>query len=198
MPRTAQVNQRLRNEQRANILDAARTVFAQQGLAATMADIAVAAHVSQGLAYHYFANKQALVNELLEQATQSRLAILQRILEMPGSPGKRLQLLISKSVDNLREWLEFYQLTQHALHDAATPDQLRELLRQQVQSYQDVLRQLIIEGQAAGEVATDDPDQLVLVITACLNGLSGLAMRDPQQFHEHFPDAGIILRMLKP
>jgi hypothetical protein len=116
---------------------------------------------------------------------------------MPGSPGKRLQLLVAKSVDNLRERREFYQLTQQALHDEATPDHLRERLRQQVQTYQEVLRQLIIEGQATGEVATDDPDQLVLVITACLNGLSSLAMRNPQQFQEHFPDAGIILRMLK-
>ncbi len=198
MPRTAQANQRLRDAQRAKILDAARTVFAQQGLAATMADIAAAAHVSQGLAYRYFANKQALVNELLEQATQSRLAILQRIRELPGSPGKRLQVLVSKSLDNLHEHREFYQLTVQALHDAATPDHLRDLLRQQARTYHDVLRQLIIAGQATGEVATDDPDQLVLVITACLNGLSSLAMRNPAQFHEHFPEAGIILRMLKP
>jgi AcrR family transcriptional regulator len=198
MPRTEAANQRLREAQRAKILDTARMLFAQNGLAATMADIAAAAHISQGLAYHYFANKAALVNELLEQAVQSRGATLQRILEMPGSPGTRLDLLVSKSLENMRERLDFYQLTQQALHDEATPEHLRELLRHQAQTYQDVLRQLITEGQATGEVVSDDPDQLVLVITACLNGLARLGMRSPAEFQEHFPGAGIILRMLKP
>ncbi len=70
MPRTAEANQRLREEQRAKILDGAMKVFAQKGSAATMAEIAAAAEVSQGLAYRYFANKEAIIHAVLEHVIQ--------------------------------------------------------------------------------------------------------------------------------
>src|SRR5229473_589037 len=114
MPRPEEANQRIREEQRAKILDGARKVFARKGLAATMADVAAEAVVSQGLAYR------------------------------------------------------------------------------------DVMRQLIVEGQAAGEVAEGDPDQMVIVVLACLDGLSRLVLWDSEQVKKHFPDAGLLLRMLKP
>ncbi|HZU66020.1 MAG TPA: hypothetical protein VFA09_01975 [Ktedonobacteraceae bacterium] len=59
-------------------------------------------------------------------------------------------------------------------------------------------RQLIVEGQASGEIALRDPDQLVIVILSALDGLSRRALYYPEQFKEHFPDAEIILRIFKP
>src|SRR5262245_10565427 len=59
MPRTEEANQRVREAQRAKILDGATAAIARKGWAATMADVAAAAEVSQGLAYRYFANKEA-------------------------------------------------------------------------------------------------------------------------------------------
>ncbi|GIM47935.1 hypothetical protein DNHGIG_34840 [Collibacillus ludicampi] len=198
MPRTEEANQRLREAQRAKILDAARKVFARKGWAATMADIAAAAEISQGLAYRYFANKEAIFNEVVKQAVQSGYSRLQRILEMPGTPGERLELLVSRVFENRRERLEFFQLIVQAFQDEATPEDLRDLLRMQSQTFQDVMRQLIVEGQATGEVADGDPDQLVLAVIACLNGLSSLALRLPEKFKNHFPEPRIIMRMLKP
>ena len=32
------------------------------------------------------------------------------------------------------------------------------------------MRQLIIEGQAAGEIVKDDPDQLLVALVACFKG----------------------------
>jgi AcrR family transcriptional regulator len=59
MPRTEEANQRIREAQRAKILEAAWNVFARHGLTATMADVAAAAEVSYGLVYRYFVNKEA-------------------------------------------------------------------------------------------------------------------------------------------
>jgi hypothetical protein len=84
------------------------------------------------------------------------------------------------------------------LSDEATPDNLRELIGRQGQAYQDVMRHLIVEGQATGEVAEGDPDQMVIVVLACLDGLSRLALHNSEQLKRHFPDAGLLLRMLKP
>jgi AcrR family transcriptional regulator len=198
MPRTEEANQRIREEQGAKILDGARKAFARKGLAATMADVASEASVSQGLAYRYFANKEAIFHALLEQAVQVGIATTPRVLEMPGTPGERLDFLISRAWEGRREYPEFYQLMYQVLSDEATPDDLRERIGRQGQTYMDVMRQLIVEGQATGEVAEGDPDQLVTVVLACLDGLSRLALRVPEQLKKNFPDTGIILRIFKP
>jgi AcrR family transcriptional regulator len=167
-------------------------------MAATMADVAAAAEVSQGLAYRYFASKEAIFHVLVEQAVQSGIAGIQRIPKMPGTPRERLGFLVSVAWEGRREHPEIYQLMYQVLDDEATSDDIRELIGRQGQTYQDVLRQLIVEGQATGEVAEGDPDQLVIVFLACLDGLSRLALRDPERVKKHFPETEIILRMLRP
>jgi AcrR family transcriptional regulator len=198
MPRTQAANQRIREEQRAKILDSARKVFARKGMAATMADVAAEASVSQGLAYRYFASKEALFHELVEQSVQSGIAGIQRIPQMPGTPGERLSFLVSMAWEGRREHPESYQLMYQVLSDEATSDNIRELIGRQGQTYQDMLRQLIVEGQATGEVAAGDPDQLVIVFLACLDGLSRLALREPEWVKRHFPETEFILRIFKP
>jgi hypothetical protein len=61
-----------------------------------------------------------------------------------------------------------------------------------------VLRQLIVEAQATGEAAPDDPDELVCAFFACLEGLSRSALRQREHGGVHFPEPGIVLRMLMP
>ncbi len=198
MPRSEEANQRIREEQRAKILDGARKVFARKGMAATMAEVAAEASVSQGLAYRYFASKEAIFHELVEQSVQSGIARIQRILQMQGTPGERLDFLISMAWEGRRENPEIYQLLYQVLDDEATSSAIRELIGRQGQAYQDVMRQLIVEGQATGEVAEGDPDQLVIVVLACLDSLTRLALRSPEQFKGNFPDNRIILRIFKP
>jgi len=198
LPRTEEANQRIREEQRAKILDAARKVFARKGMAATMADVAAAAEVSQGLAYRYFASKEAIFHVLVEQAVQSGIAGIQRIPKMPGTPGERLGFLVSMAWEGRREHPENYQLMYQVLDDEATSDDIRELISRQGQTYLEVLRQLIVDGQASGEVAEGDPDQLVIVFLSCLDGLSRQALREPEWVKKHFPETEIILRIFKP
>src|SRR5579884_2940650 len=152
MPRTEAANQRIREEQREKILEAARRVFARKGRAATMVDVATEAGVSQGLAYRYFASKEAIFHELLQQAMQAGPATLQRLLEEPGSPGERLFLVVSKMVESRRERPEFFQLFDQVLSDEAMPHDLRQLVRRNVRTVQEQLRQLIVEAQAEGSV----------------------------------------------
>jgi len=198
MPRTEAANQRIREEQRAKILNSARKVFARKGVAATMADVAAAAGVSQGLAYRYFASKEALFQELVEQSVQTGIAGIQRIPNMPGTLRERLGYLVSMAWEGRREHPEIYQLMYQVLDDDATSANIRELIGRQGQTYQNVLRQLIVEGQATGEVAEGDPDQLVIVFLTSLDGLSRMALRDPEWVKQHFPDTEIILRIFKP
>jgi AcrR family transcriptional regulator len=198
MPRTGQVNQLIRETQCTKILDGARKVFALKGETATMSDIALAAGVSQGLAYRYFNSKEEIFKTLLKQAVETSFATMQNVMEMPGTPKERLDFLITKMLESRRERIEYSQLISKAFESDTTPDEQKELIRKQVQNYQKVLRQLIVDCQSTGEVADDDPDQLMMAITASLEGLARLALRQPLQFEKHFPNNEIILRMLKP
>lgn len=198
MPRTEEANQKIREEQRAKILDAAMQVFGKKGWTATMAEIAVAANVSYGLVYRYFSSKEAIFQALVELVLQSGAENMQQFLKMPGTPGERLGFMISNVVEARRERSEFFQLFYHVLSDEKLPEDFRERVSRYGQLIQDTMRQLIVEGQATGEVAGGDPDQLVIVIMSCFDGLSRLASRNPEQLKKYFPDAEIIMRLLKP
>lgn len=197
MPRSEEVNQRLREEQRTHILEAAKRVFARKGLKATMDDIATEASVSHGLAYRYFASKDAILATLAQQAFQANPLTFQRELEITRTPGERLNRLVRALVESRRH-PEFIQLLDHMHNSEATPEDLRELVYKRGHALLTMLRQLIVEGQETGEVASGDPDQLVRAILACLDGLIKWAEYHPEQYNEHFPDAEIFLRMLKP
>ncbi|GLV55494.1 TetR family transcriptional regulator [Dictyobacter sp. S3.2.2.5] len=200
MPRTPEANQRIREAQRARILESARSVFARKGMDATITDIAAEAQISLGLAYRYFDDKEAIFCELIKQTIPDNPAEFQKLVEMPGTPGERLAALISGIVGarGQREPLEAHQLLQHALETGAMPEEVRQLLGKRYQTLLAAMRQLIVEGQASGEVAPGDPDQLVAVMGACLDGLTRWALRDPEQFRAYVPDARIILRLLLP
>lgn len=200
MPRTAEANQRIREAQRAKILESARRVFARKGMEATITDIATEAQISLGLAYRYFPDKETLLSELVQQTVPDDSTGLQQLMEMPETPGKRLAALISNMVmtRGQREPREVYQLLNHALNAGAMPEEMRQRLGKRYQMLLDTMRQLIVEGQASGEVAPGNPDQLVAIVSACLDGLTRWAVRDPEQFNAYVPDAEIILRLLKP
>lgn len=199
MPRTEEANQRIREEQRAKILDAALSVFARNGMKATMAEVATTARVSYGLVYRYFENKETIFAELVERVLRDSIQAIERVLEIPGTAEKRLHALLSQTVEGLRHHPEFVLLTYQVLRTDAAPDGIRALAQKQSQTYRAVMRQLIIEGQASGQIASDDPNQLVAAVSACIGGLSlELLWQNHEQFRENIPAIEIILRMLKP
>jgi AcrR family transcriptional regulator len=186
-----------REAQRANILQGAKRAIARKGRAATMADVAEAAGVSQGLAYRYFPSKEDIYRELIEQALeQTNLATAQP--ESSSTPGERLTLLIRRLVEYRREHLEIFQLLDQVLSSGKPPDDVAELIRQRRESFLSEFRQLIVDGQATGEVAAGDPEQLVIAISVSLEGLTRFGLQHPEQFHKLCPDASILLRMLRP
>lgn len=196
MPRTEAANERVRRDARARILAGARAAFARKGMAATMADVAAAAGVSQGLAYRYFGDKDDLVRALVAEAVQQADAAGSP-LALPGGAAERLDRLITTMVEARQAEPELFLLFQHVASDPATPGDLLEVIRARGRAMAAAMRQLIIEAQAAGEAAQDDPDQLVTAVLACLDGLGRLAVDRPGQGAGHFPAAEIITRMLQ-
>jgi AcrR family transcriptional regulator len=199
LPRSEQANEQIRKETTEKILESAKYVFATKGRAATMAEIADKAEISQGLAYHYFSSKEEIFNILLKQALEADGGPAARIKQIQGTPGTRLALLISYILEDRRRNPGFSQLLYQVITDESTPNELRQHVLRNGKVIQDVMRQLIIEGQACGEIANDDPDQLMVALIVCFDGLMKRAsMLDAAAGKNNFPDTRIILRMLKP
>src|SRR6266702_1349804 len=168
-PRTEEVNQRIRDEQREKILAAASKVFAYKGFAATkMADIAAEAGVSYGLAYHYFANKETIFSGLVEKAMKGAIRVLQKALEGPGTPWERIRWMVTQELEGLQHQPEYAML---------------------------VLQTLTTES--AAEVVQDDPDRLATVYNACITGLAFDILSEHEQYVSNFPDVDSVLRILK-
>src|SRR5262245_53279308 len=147
MPRTSAANQRIREAQRARILESARRVFARKGMEATITEIAAEAQISLGLAYRYWASKEAILSELVKQTIPEEGAGVQQVVELPGTPGGRLATLISRIVGarGQREPLEAHQLLQQALEADALPEELRAVLTKRYQLLLATMRHLVVE-----------------------------------------------------
>ncbi|HEX4289046.1 MAG TPA: helix-turn-helix domain-containing protein [Trebonia sp.] len=69
------------------VLDAAREVLGESGADASMEEIAARAGVGVGTVYRRFANKDALVDELVRLSMSEALAEASRALACPGGEG---------------------------------------------------------------------------------------------------------------
>jgi len=97
------------------VLDAAREVLGESGADASMEEIAARAGVGMGTVYRRFANKDALIDELVRLSLSEALDAVRRALACPGGDGleqflrglgalfaahvKYAHLLLERSVD---------------------------------------------------------------------------------------------------
>jgi AcrR family transcriptional regulator len=167
-------------------------------MAAKMAEVASEAGVSPGLAYHYFPSKEAIFIALLKQLTPPSDELRSALEKMPGTPRDRLSRIVSTMVERRRKDPGFYLLLNQAVADDSLPSDVLESLKSQGLLMRDVLRRLIIEGQAKGEFAKDNPNKLTRAILACLDGMSRMLPLPSEQTEDEIPDASMILRMLSP
>ena len=180
-------------------MDGALRIFASKGSHATMADIAKEAEVSQGLAYRYFPSKESILSELVHEITGSEGEKEGLWKKLPGTPWESLGLALTSMLELLREKPEYPQFVNQILRDENVPVELREALAKNGAVIKRNIRKLIVEAQADGDVAADDPDQLLFALLASFDGLVS-RISDPMRIEErkHFPDAKTILRMLRP
>lgn len=194
LPRTQQAFQRIRDERRERILDAAAAVFADKGIAATkVGDLAEAAGISHGLLYRYFPSKEDVYVELLERTVQAAVRRVQIALDTSWSPWEKLRGVTEQFLRGMTEEPIYYRIFSQAL---ALSGRVRQAI-EKLEDLRDTLREIIVSGQAAGQVVDDDPDRLVLLYLGCLFGLAAGAGLSSRRLAPHFPDANAVLRMLE-
>ncbi len=161
-----------------------------------MADIAAEAGVSQGLAYRYFPSKEVILTKLVEEATQSGGGPAARVGSLTGSPGERLAKLISYILEDRRARPEFYRFLYQVMQDESIAPGLKEMVRNSGSVILGQIRLMIVDGQATGEIAKDDPEQLIAALMSLIEGL--VTWIPSTEVGAAFPDPRIVLRLLKP
>ena len=176
MPRTPQQNRRLRDDSERRLRDAAQVVFTRLGVErATVRDIAEQAGVAQGLLYNYFASKDDLVRAVFREGARDVAAAF-GAASAEGAAGARLERLIRRSFEIVRERREFWQLSYMLRHQPGTS----EILGADLGEWTDAVREQL-EGLLR-EIGHRDASALARVLFAAIDGVAQHYALDPERY----------------
>ncbi|WP_350278932.1 helix-turn-helix domain-containing protein [Kribbella sp. HUAS MG21] len=166
MPRSAVVNQELRERSRERILTAALEVFAAKGYeAASISEITAAAGVSRGLVSYYFATKEQLAAELLDRWLDG----ITGILTIEGTPDERLAGIIDGALLAAATTLPIQRLAITLMMQPTTHDvfaRVEEAKAARVSLVEDAIRDVFAARGAA------DPAVEEMLLRATLEGVT--------------------------
>ncbi|WP_155335055.1 TetR/AcrR family transcriptional regulator [Acrocarpospora corrugata] len=159
------------DQRRAELLDAARRVVLERGLASTrVADIAKATNVSGGLIHYHFATKDDLITAMLRATSETEVRRLREIIAGPGTAVQRLDRVLRYYIPSSRSdqswilWLDAWALGVREPH-------VREILLELEGGWIEILAEVISEGVQKGEFFCDDPMGAAERLDGMLDGL---------------------------
>ncbi|MBB6351339.1 TetR/AcrR family transcriptional regulator [Nonomuraea muscovyensis] len=161
------------DERRRELLSAARRVIVRDGIdAATTRAIAKEAGYSNGVLAHYFADKDEILLSALRQSHQRIRERLTRKVDGAGGLAALRELLL----DNLPLDAERTQETRLEVSfwsRSLASERLAEVQRAEAGELRAVVRGLLAEARAAGELRGDDSlDDVTEHLLALVDGLS--------------------------
>ncbi|CAN5163140.1 TetR/AcrR family transcriptional regulator [soil metagenome] len=147
---------------RALLIEAAREVFAERGLDATLDDVARQAGVGIGTAYRHFANKQELAAEVLADASE-RLAADARAALLIDDPWLALTTLFETALARMSG--------DRGLHETLVQQRGPAAESQVRESIVEAIAELFLRAQRAGVIRPEaDPTDLAPIF-----GMMGVA-----------------------
>ena len=161
---------RLDHVRKAQILSAAAEVLSERGYANTrVVDIANTAGTSPAAILYWFEGKDGLLAEALklrEQEFHDRYTVK---AEHKQSASQRPRVLIVAMLHH-HDWTLWRELCVRALRDKAAAAERDRMDRR----WRAALRATVREGQQSGEFSPGDPDEVMFVLAALLDGLAPL------------------------
>jgi AcrR family transcriptional regulator len=172
MPRAKEDNERLKDERREKIEQAATELFARRGLAATkISDIAIAAEMSLGLIYHYYSSKEELFDTLVRRTIDDTIRLIEFTVGQPLSAWEKLEVLADKMVGGIYAKPFTFMMVQQAIISEASSPEIQEVVKYQSELYWNTFMELVRQGQVDGDVAEGEIEELVALFFVCINGL---------------------------
>jgi TetR/AcrR family fatty acid metabolism transcriptional regulator len=157
----------------AAIARAALGVFREAGFhRARMADIAIAADIGKGTLYEYFGDKADILRFLFDQYFEAFKEGALRALQQAGSPGARLLALVEFALDHVTEWEDHCAVYVDYFGAARVGDAKLFSLGEIYEVFGGMLRELIEQAQATGEIPGDaDPTATAELLLSVYDGL---------------------------
>ena len=152
---------------RARLLAAAREVFAERGLDATMDQVARRAGVGVGTAYRRFRNRDDLIAALFEERLEEFMAILDAALA-DDDPWRGLSAFLERSMEMQAEDRGFKELM---LQSAEGPERMRRF-RAQVRP---LVGELVRRARDAGELRPDVVEDDIVLVSLMTGAVSEFA-----------------------
>lgn len=203
MGRNEELNKKIRDERREQILNASLEIFARKGVGLTkISDIASAAGVSHGLVYQHFKSKEEIFEALVENAIDLTRQATDMISKVPVSPINKIKLFFQSFIQELErqrqegDYPYYFLIMIQATSFEIISERVNKIIYNQPFPLDEFFYKTIMEGQQTGEIVQDDPD----VLTATLLQLSlGMALSStPGKSAMASPNVDTILKMLKP
>lgn len=194
MARNKELNRKMKDERREQILAGAMKLFAVRGLAATkISDIAETVGISQGLLYHYFKSKEEIYTELVKTAFDKIIFACHELEKMPMPPHEKIKFAIENLLQNL-EKIEsnsrHYLFVSQASTSESTPEEAKEYIRKNNMIPYKVIARIMKKGQEAGTIIRHDPKELALVFWTSITGMAHYRAVHGAKFKA--PDPGLL------
>ncbi|HCU07838.1 MAG TPA: hypothetical protein DF480_02515 [Clostridiales bacterium] len=176
MARNTEQNELLRRQSRERIIDAALHQFSMKGLNATrIQDIAEEAGVSQGLLYRYYASKNEIYVDLIEDALDKMNEAANALLRSALSGKEKLMKAVDtmyQTIETSDRYRQTSSLIAQAMGSEAIPPQAKAALMQKRDFPYQALSQIIAQGQREGTIVPGDTEELAVLFWSLLNGLT--------------------------
>ncbi len=168
------------------ILEAARDLLASGGIGAvSMRAVASRVGLSATALYHYFDNKEALVDRVVQHGFQRSEEYLRRAIEaLPHGSLERVTALGEAYIQFALRNRQYFKII-----FAILPDAPRAIDDVPGQGGYAVLRESVVEAMESGAIRKADPDVVVLYLWSVVHGLVTIFMAcDPARVLD---DAGL-------
>ena len=155
---TPKVSEEYKEEKKKEIIQAAATVFGENGFySTTMDDLVKASGMSKGAIYHYFKSKEEVYDHMLQQQVEQTISVLADKFSHVHSSIEKMEVLFDLYTSN--EWLEEPKINsvrnqlEHWIAGSREVDRMKYERHSEV--FYDLIRSILIEGQNSGEVSRE-------------------------------------------
>ena len=173
MPRTKEAFEAMRETTRQKVEAAALYLFARKGISVTIGDIAQTAKISKGLLYSHYPSKDALIAELVRQATtiSSENTVLMTQGDAPAVDKiKKITEMMCGMFSVAHIGIDYFMfMVQVGMSDFNVPE--ASWYSAEYPNPAEIFTELIIRGQAEGSVVGGDAIQLSHTYWSAVQGM---------------------------
>jgi AcrR family transcriptional regulator len=178
-------------QQRERILQAGVRAFARSGYAsASMATLAADCGTSKAGIYHYFAGKDAILFEALEQYTRRLLAVVQQVQALSLAPRDTLAGMVRALMIEYRDARDHHVCLLNDIAFLAEPQ--RRSIENQQRAIVDVLARAVDQA-TPGRFSAHELKPATMALFGMINFTFAWLRPDGPMSHEHY--AELVIRL---